>query len=132
MKCSGSMTFWCGSGSSDPCLWFIDPDSGPDPAFFVIDLQDANKKLILKIFLLIEDTFTSFFKDKKKSKRSHKTVESRFILLLLLNDRRIRIRSRIGCIPRLRIREAQKHVDPMDPDPVDLDPDPEHCFLLIK
>ncbi len=20
-QCSGSMTFWCGSGSSDPCLW---------------------------------------------------------------------------------------------------------------
>jgi hypothetical protein len=26
---------------SDP-----DPDADPDPAFFVIDLQDANKKLI--------------------------------------------------------------------------------------
>jgi hypothetical protein len=48
----------------------------PDPAIFVIDLQDANKKLIKKkVFLLItfEGTFTSFFKD-NKSKRSHKTV----------------------------------------------------------
>ncbi len=26
--------------------WFMDPD--PDPAIFIIDLQDANKKLILK------------------------------------------------------------------------------------
>jgi hypothetical protein len=45
-----------------------DPD--PDPAIFVIDLQDANKKIIkTKIFLLlIEGTVTSFFKD-KKSKR---------------------------------------------------------------
>ncbi len=36
----------------------------PDPAIFVIDLQDVNKKLI---FLLItfEGPFTSFFKDKK-------------------------------------------------------------------
>jgi hypothetical protein len=35
----------------------------PDPAIFVIDLQDGNKKLI---FLLITSngTFTSFFKDK--------------------------------------------------------------------
>jgi hypothetical protein len=48
----------------------------PDPAIFVIDLQDANRKLILKKFfclLLFEGTFTSFFKD-KKSKRSRKTV----------------------------------------------------------
>jgi hypothetical protein len=44
----------------------------PDPAIFVIDLQDANKKLIFCLFLF-EGTFTSFFKD-KKSKRSHKTV----------------------------------------------------------
>ncbi len=27
-----------------------DPDSYPDPDIFVIDLQDANKKLILKSF----------------------------------------------------------------------------------
>jgi hypothetical protein len=45
----------------------------PDPAIFVIDLQDANKKLLFFIFLLItfEGTFTSFFKD-KKPKRGHK------------------------------------------------------------
>jgi hypothetical protein len=44
----------------------------PDPAIFIIDLQDANKKQILckKIFclLLFEGTFTLCFKD-KKSKR---------------------------------------------------------------
>ncbi len=28
-QCSGSMTFWCGSGSADPCLWLIDPDPEP-------------------------------------------------------------------------------------------------------
>jgi hypothetical protein len=28
----------------------MDPDSDPDPAIFVIDLQDANKKLIKKKF----------------------------------------------------------------------------------
>ncbi len=44
MQCSGSMTFWggSGSGSSDPCFWLMDPD----PAIFVIDLQDDSKKLI--------------------------------------------------------------------------------------
>jgi hypothetical protein len=54
------------------------PDSDPDadPSNFIIDLQDANKKLILKKFfciLLFEGTFTSSFKG-KKSKRRHKTV----------------------------------------------------------
>jgi hypothetical protein len=44
----------------------------PDPAIFVIDLQDANEKLIyIKVFLLFEGKFTSFFKE---SKRSHKIV----------------------------------------------------------
>jgi hypothetical protein len=49
----------------------MNPDSDPDPAFFVIDRQDANQKLIFLLFfcsLLFEGTFTSFFKD-KKSKR---------------------------------------------------------------
>jgi hypothetical protein len=30
-----------------------DADADPDPPIFVIDLQEANKKLILKRFLLI-------------------------------------------------------------------------------
>ncbi len=63
-QCCRSMTFWCGSGSGDPCLWLMDPGSGsgepclwpmdpdpdtdPDPSIFIIDLQDANKKLIKK------------------------------------------------------------------------------------
>ncbi len=49
-QCSGSMTFWCGSGSgsADPCLWLMDPDA--DSAIFVIDLQNANKKLNKKSF----------------------------------------------------------------------------------
>jgi hypothetical protein len=33
----------CGSGSADPCLWPMGPDA--DPSIFIIDLQDANKKL---------------------------------------------------------------------------------------
>jgi hypothetical protein len=78
------MTIWwgCGSGfgSADPCLWLVDPD----PAFFVIDLEDANKKPIFKqIFclLLFEGTFTSFFKD-IKSKRSCKTVGIKVFLTI--------------------------------------------------
>jgi hypothetical protein len=41
------------------------PDADPDPAMFLIDIQDANKKLIIfvsKFFclLLFEGAFTSF------------------------------------------------------------------------
>ncbi len=67
----------------------MDPDSDPDldPAIFIIDLQDANKKTNLKkkIFciLLFEGTLASFFKD-IKSKRSHKTVGIKVFKLFLL------------------------------------------------
>jgi hypothetical protein len=67
----------------------------PDPAIFVIDLQDANKKqffLKLLCVLLFEGTFMSFFKD-KKSTRSHKTVGIKVFLTFLLGDGRIRIRT---------------------------------------
>jgi hypothetical protein len=43
----------------------MDPD--PDPALFVLDLQDANRKAIFSkfsCFLLFEGTLTSFFKVK--------------------------------------------------------------------
>ncbi len=80
-QCCGSMTFWCGSGSADPCLWLRDPY----PAIFVIDLQDGNKKLIFfsKFFclLLFESTFTSFFRD-KKSKRSQNAVGIKVFLTI--------------------------------------------------
>jgi hypothetical protein len=63
IRIRGSMPLTNGSGS-----WILDPD----PAIFVTDLQDANKKIILvtNFFcrLLFEGTFTSFFKE-KKSKR---------------------------------------------------------------
>jgi hypothetical protein len=54
----------------------MDPDSDQDqdPAIFVIDLQDANKKkqqiFVNNLFclLLFEGTFKSFFKDKKSNR----------------------------------------------------------------
>ncbi len=56
--------------------------------------------------LLFERTFASFLKEKKSKTRI-------FVLFFLMkkDDRRI------------RIREAQKHVDPVDPNS-----DPEHCL----
>jgi hypothetical protein len=59
----------------------------PDPAIFVTDVQDANKKPIKKkVFMLtslyfLKGTFTLFFKD-KKSKRSHKTVGIKVFLTI--------------------------------------------------
>ncbi len=74
------MTFWCGSGSrsADPCLWLMDPDSDPDPdpAIFVIDLQDASKKLIFSTtfsacyFLKIHLHYFSKIKCQKESQNS--------------------------------------------------------------
>jgi hypothetical protein len=113
----------------------MDPNADPDPTNFIIDPQDVNEKLIFLnnffCLFLFENTFTSFFKD-KKSKRSHKAVGSRFFLLFLLGDRRIRSRIRIHTPDywiRIRIQEAQKHTDPTDPDP-DSDPDPQHWFWV--
>jgi hypothetical protein len=40
----------------------------------------------------------------------------------MLNDRRIR--------SRIRIKEPQKHVDPVDPDPYS-DPDPQHGLFRM-
>ncbi len=54
--------------------WLVDPDPDTDldPAIFVIDLQDASKKLIFLhnffCLLLFEATLTSFFKDKKSNR----------------------------------------------------------------
>jgi hypothetical protein len=63
----------------------MDPVPHLDPAIFVINLPDANRKLIFlqKVFLLItfEGIFISFFKD-KKSKRSHRTVGIKVFLTI--------------------------------------------------
>jgi hypothetical protein len=61
----------------------------PDPGIFVIDLQDANKKLISlnKIFclLLFECTFTSFFKEKiqKESQNSRNQGFSYYFCMII-------------------------------------------------
>ncbi len=75
------MTFWCGSGfgsgSVDSCFWLMDPDADQDPAIFLIDLQDANKKLhFFKSF------FAYYFLKDKKSKKSHKAVGMKVFLTI--------------------------------------------------
>jgi hypothetical protein len=83
--------------------------------------QNANKKLITKIFLLITSWRYMYiiFKDKKQSKRSHKAEGINVFLTFLLGDRRIQIGIRIHTSDwwiRIWIQEPQKHVDP-DSDP---------------
>jgi hypothetical protein len=76
MQCCGSKTFWCGSGSgfADPCLCLMDsdpdPDAGPDPPIFVIDFQEANKKLIIfkKFFCLLGKVHLHHFSKIKSQK----------------------------------------------------------------
>ncbi len=77
-QCCGSMTFWggSGSGSADPRLWLMDPDSDPDPAIFVIDLQDARKKQFFNTnfstyyFLKVHLHHFSKIKSQKESQNS--------------------------------------------------------------
>jgi hypothetical protein len=53
-QCCGSMTFWYGSRSADPCLWPMDQDPAIDPAILDLDLQDTKKKLFFsEVFCLL-------------------------------------------------------------------------------
>jgi|LakMenE01Jun11ns_1017448.scaffolds.fasta_scaffold9944235_2 hypothetical protein len=88
------MTFWggSGSGSADQCLGLMDPD----PAIFVIELQDASKKLIflhnffclVRYFLKVHLFHFSKIKMQKESQNSRNQGFSHY----LHNDSRIRIR----------------------------------------
>jgi hypothetical protein len=59
---------WIRIRAPDPgsVLLIRDPDPDADPSIFITDLQDANKKLIKKVYLYttFQGTFTLFFKDK--------------------------------------------------------------------
>jgi hypothetical protein len=94
--------FWYGSGSGslDRSVHLIsNPD--PDPALFVSDIQDANKKYLFFPFCFAYygtscryPTFISVFEDKKNYKKSqNSTVEIKVFLICLLDDRKIRIRT---------------------------------------
>jgi hypothetical protein len=75
-QCCGSMSCWCGSGSgsgyADSCLLLLDSD--PDPAIFVVSLQDA---------LLFEGTFFKYKKVKKKPQNSRNQGFSYFFCMMI-------------------------------------------------
>ncbi len=104
MQCSGSMTFWCGSGSGDPCLWQMDPDSDPDPAIFVIDLQDASKKLFFNTifsacyFLKVHLHYFSKIKSQKESQNS-RIQDFSYYFCMMIEGSGSASRSRSGSIP---------------------------------
>jgi hypothetical protein len=56
MRCSGSMTFWGGSGSSYPCFWLMDPDSDPESGYCYFrhwPSRRQQKTNLTQFFLLI-------------------------------------------------------------------------------
>ncbi len=62
LQCSGSLTFWYGSGSAGPYHWLMDPDpvsvpgpaSDPDPALFAkVAFKIRHNKKEVIFFLLI-------------------------------------------------------------------------------
>jgi hypothetical protein len=49
-QCCGFMTFLCGSGSADPCLWLMDPDRSISSLTFK---SPTKNNFFKKVFLLI-------------------------------------------------------------------------------
>ncbi len=92
-QCAGSVTFWGGSGygpgSADPCLWPMDPDSDPDPAIFVIDLQYASKKpnfshnFAAYYFLKVHLHHLSKIKSQKESQNSRNQGFSYYFCMMI-------------------------------------------------
>jgi hypothetical protein len=71
----------------------MDPDLDQDPAIFVIDLQDANKKLIKKnsAYYFLKEQLHQSSKIKKSQKKSQNSRIQGFSYFFLLVHGRIRI-----------------------------------------
>ncbi len=82
---SGSVTFLYGSGSADSYYCFTDPD----PALPSLNFKIPTKNKFIFITFWSYMYCTSVFIDKK----SHKTVEIKVFLTLLLDDGKIQIRT---------------------------------------
>ncbi len=61
IQCCGSVTFWYGSESADPCLRQMDPDPAPDPAIFVSELQDSKKPIFSTLENRSNQCFSYYF-----------------------------------------------------------------------
>ncbi len=74
--------------SADPCISLMDPDAYTDPAIFIIDLKDVNKKLIetkfsAYYFLKVHLHNFSKVKSQKKSKNSRNQGFSYYFYLMI-------------------------------------------------
>ncbi len=97
-------------GDPDPQIHALanpDPDSDPDLAIFVIDLQDVNKNnFFFPAYFFLKVHLHNFYKIKSQKKESPNSRNQGFsYYIFLLYNRRI------------QIQEAQKQTDPADPDP---------------
>jgi hypothetical protein len=81
---SGSMTFWCGSGSTDGSMPLTNGTGfGSGSCYFRHWILRRQQKFLKKVFclLLFKGTFTSFFKD-DQSKINHKLVGIKVFLVI--------------------------------------------------
>ncbi len=91
--------FWygCRSGTSDPYLRLMDsapdPDPAPDPALFISDHQDSNKKYFCLFIFKVHLHPSQKIKSHKEVRKQQK---SRFFFIYLLLDGRIRETQKIG------------------------------------
>jgi hypothetical protein len=100
------VTFWYGSGASDPYLWQTDRglDLARDPALFVSDFKDANKNKLFFLPDLAQDT--AFLSEKLNKKLSF------FVSHLQANKNKLFSPSicfyflEVNLHPVLRIRDA--------------------------
>ncbi len=83
-QCSGSMTFWCGSGSADPCLWLMEPGPGSGSCYFRHwPLRCQQKTNLTQFFLLV--TFWRYIYiifQRWKVKKSRKIVGFKVFLII--------------------------------------------------
>jgi hypothetical protein len=89
-QCSGSMTFWCGSGpgSADPCLWLYGSGFGCGSSCFRHWPSRGQQKTILKTFFCILPTFWRyiyiiFLKKSKRRKRRRNQGFSYYFCLMI-------------------------------------------------
>jgi hypothetical protein len=107
------VTFWYGSGSSDPYLWLT--DTAPDPVLFVSGLQDASKKLFCFLsffayyFLKIHLHHSSQIKSQKSIFKTVKNQGFSYNFCLMMGGSGAESESVGTSDKRIRVREAQKH-----------------------
>ncbi len=118
LQCCGSMIFWCGSGS---CYFRHWPSRCQ---------KKVNKIFSAYYFLKEHLHHFSKIKSQNESQNSRNNGFSYFFMMIEGSRSGSRVGSGSESIPlnsgyRTRIREAKKHVDPVDPDP-------QHCFSLCR